>query len=62
MACRVHERRAGKPSGAARRCIWLLNLLVCHPEKVQSGMDLLVWGKGEELVALGKQVEAGSGR
>jgi DNA-binding transcriptional regulator YiaG len=40
------ERNA---SGAARRLIWLLNLLVRHPEKLTNGLDLIVWGKADEL-------------
>jgi len=37
------------PSGAARRLIWLLNLLVRNPEKLKSGMDLIFCGKGAEI-------------
>lgn len=39
------ERR---PSGAARRLIWLLALLAREPEKLTSAIDLVVWGKGQE--------------
>ena len=38
------------PSGAARRLIWLLDLLVRHPEKLKTGMDLIFWGKGDECL------------
>jgi hypothetical protein len=37
------------PSGAARRLIWLLVMLVCNRAKLQDAMDLLVWCKGESL-------------
>jgi len=37
------------PSGAARRLIWLLDLLVRQPDKLKSGLDLIVWGKGDDL-------------
>lgn len=36
------------PSGAARRLIWLLHLLVICPEKLRSGLDLIFW-KQESL-------------
>jgi DNA-binding XRE family transcriptional regulator len=37
------------PSGAARRLIWLLDLLARRPEKLKSGLDLIFWGKGAEI-------------
>lgn len=39
-----------KPSGAARRLIWLLNLLAHEPKKLKSGLDLIFWGKTEECL------------
>lgn len=45
------------PSGAARRLIWLMDLLLCHPEKLNNGLDLIVWGKREELIELNKTLE-----
>jgi DNA-binding transcriptional regulator YiaG len=39
-----------KPSGAARRLIWLLNLLANEPYKLKTAFDLIVWGKGKELM------------
>jgi DNA-binding transcriptional regulator YiaG len=39
-----------KPSGAARRLIWLLDLLAREPDKLKSAFDLIVWGRGEELL------------
>src|SRR5262249_26435190 len=50
------ERR---PSGAARRLIWLLDLLAREPEKLKNAMDLIVWGKGEELERISRGLEAG---
>jgi hypothetical protein len=38
------------PCGAARRLIWLLDLLARHPKKLQSGLDLIFWGRGEEVL------------
>jgi DNA-binding transcriptional regulator YiaG len=38
-----------KPSGAARRLIWLLNLLAHEPDKLKTAFDLIVWGKGPAL-------------
>lgn len=38
------------PSGAARRLIWLLDLLAREPDKLKTAFDLIVWGKGEELL------------
>ena len=43
------ERNA---SGAARRLIWLVDLLAFHPEKLKDGCDLLAWGKREELMKI----------
>lgn len=40
------------PTGAARRLIWLLHLLATQPEKLASGLDLIVWGRGDELAAI----------
>jgi len=39
------------PSGAARRLIWLLHLLVTDRNKLQNAMDLIFWGRGEEARA-----------
>ena len=38
------------PSGAARRLIWLMDLLAREPDKLKTAFDLIVWGKGEECV------------
>ena len=40
------ERR---PSGAARRLIWLLELLTNEPDNFKSAFDLIIWGRGQEL-------------
>lgn len=45
-----------KPSGAARRLIWLLNLLAHEPKKFKSGLDLILWGKSEECLAVSRQL------
>jgi len=37
------------PNGAARRLIWLLNEFAFNPKKLKSAMDLMFWGRGEEL-------------
>lgn len=34
-------------SGAVRRLIWLLGLLVTDWNKLQTAMDLVFWGKGQ---------------
>lgn len=48
------ERR---PSGAARRLIWMLDLLAREPEKLKSAMDLIVWGKRDELKGISRGLE-----
>lgn len=45
------------PSGAARRLIWLMHLLLTSPEKLNNGLDLIVWGKREEILAFNKLLE-----
>jgi DNA-binding XRE family transcriptional regulator len=45
-----------KPSGAARRLIWLLDLLTHEPDKLKNAMDLIVWGRGEECLAVSRQL------
>jgi hypothetical protein len=47
------------PCGAARRLIWLLDMLVRRPEKLQSGLDLIFWGKGDECRRVGSGTVAG---
>lgn len=37
------------PTGAAKRLIWLVNLLVRHPERLESGLDFLFWGQGDQI-------------
>ncbi len=41
------------PSGAARRLIWLLDVLAHEPDKLKSAVDFFVWGRGEELATFG---------
>ena len=38
------------PSGAARRLIWLLDLLAREPDKLKTAFDLILWGRGEECL------------
>jgi len=45
---RSWESGQRNPSGAARRLIWLLDLLAHEPHKLKSAMDLVFWGKGKE--------------
>src|ERR1035438_1678460 len=40
-------------SGAARRLIWLLDVLAHEPDKLKSAVDLFVWGRSEELLKYG---------
>jgi DNA-binding transcriptional regulator YiaG len=47
------------PSGAARRLIWLLHLLITAPQKLTSGLDLIVWGRGQELTRFWDLVSGG---
>lgn len=44
------------PSAAARRLIWLLDLLAREPEKIKSAMDLIFWGRGEQLSRFAAEV------
>jgi DNA-binding transcriptional regulator YiaG len=47
------ERR---PSGAARRLIWLLDLLAHEPDKLKTAMDLIFWGKREECATFSRKL------
>jgi DNA-binding transcriptional regulator YiaG len=44
------------PSGAARRLIWLMDLLAREPDTLKTAFDLFVWGKGDECMAVSKQL------
>jgi DNA-binding transcriptional regulator YiaG len=44
------------PSGAARRLIWLMDLLAHEPDKLKTAVDLIFWGKGEECVKFSRQI------
>jgi DNA-binding transcriptional regulator YiaG len=44
------------PNGAARRLIWLINELAFHPKQLKSAMDLIFWGRGEELRKFPRQL------
>lgn len=52
---RMWENGGRKPSGAATRLIWLLDLLAEHPEKLKDGLDVIFWGRREEIEAFGKE-------
>ena len=43
-----------EPSGAARRLIWLLNTLLANPERLNDGLDMLMWGKKREAQEFNK--------
>ena len=45
-----------KPSGAARRLIWLMDLLAREPDKLKTAFDLIVWGKRKECVKISRQL------
>jgi hypothetical protein len=53
-ALRRWETGERNPNGAARRLIWLVGLLVTDRAKLQNAMDLVFWGKGEELARFAK--------
>ena len=44
------------PTGAARRLIWFLDLYIREPNKLKSALDLIFWGKGDDCLAVSKQV------
>jgi hypothetical protein len=35
--------------------VWLLNLLAHEPDSLKDGLDLIMWGRGEELQAFSNQ-------
>jgi len=37
------------PNGAARRLIWLLTQLAFRPKALKTAVDVMFWGRGEEL-------------
>lgn len=50
------EDGSRKPSGAARRLIWLLDLLAREPDALKTAMDVIVWGRGKELQKIHEQL------
>jgi DNA-binding XRE family transcriptional regulator len=44
------------PSGAARRLIWLIDLYVRDPKQFKSALDLILWGKSKECMAVSRQL------
>lgn len=51
-----------KPSGAARRLVWLLNLLAHEPDGLKDAFDLIVWGKGDDCLGFSTEVQLPLGR
>jgi len=43
------EDGSRNPNGAARRLIWMLYQLAFHPQKLKSAVDVIMWGRGEEM-------------
>lgn len=50
------ETKERKPSGAAKRLIWLMETLTRHPERLKSGLDLPLWGQSDELLEYARKV------
>lgn len=50
------ETKERKPSGAAKRLIWLMETLTSHPERLKSGLDLPFWGQSDELLEFARKV------
>ena len=46
------------PSAAAKRLVWLLHVFLTDPGKLTSALDLIVWGKGDELVSFSEALNA----
>jgi DNA-binding transcriptional regulator YiaG len=47
-AVRAWETGARQPSGAARRLIWLLDLMVRQPGDIKGALELIFWGYGKD--------------
>jgi len=43
------EDGSRNPNGAARRLIWMLYQLAFHPQKLKSAVDVILWGRSEEM-------------
>jgi len=50
---RKWENGERNPSGAARRLIWLMSVLAFDRAKLQSGLDLIFWGRSDEVKGFG---------
>jgi DNA-binding transcriptional regulator YiaG len=44
------ENGERRPSSAARRLIWLLDILAREPDKLKSAVDLITWGRIGDLM------------
>lgn len=45
-----------QPTGAARRLVWLLHLLAHNPDGLKSAIDLIFWGRSEEMATYGAKL------
>jgi DNA-binding transcriptional regulator YiaG len=45
---RSWEAGRRRPSNAAKRLIWMLDMLVRSPKSLQDAVDFMLWGKAEE--------------
>jgi DNA-binding transcriptional regulator YiaG len=43
------EDGSRNPNGAARRLIWMLYQLAFHPTKLKSAVDVMFWGRPDEM-------------
>jgi DNA-binding XRE family transcriptional regulator len=50
------ESGARQPSGAARRLIWLVDMMVREPGKRKTAFDLFFWGRGDECIEFSRQM------
>jgi DNA-binding XRE family transcriptional regulator len=55
---RKWETGERNPNSAARRLIWLTNMLVCDRSKLESGLDLIFWGRGAEIRAFNQAFQS----
>jgi DNA-binding transcriptional regulator YiaG len=43
------EDGSRNPNGAARRLVWMLYQLAFHPTKLKSAVDVIMWGRTDEM-------------
>lgn len=46
-----------RPSSGARRLIWLMHALLTRPKTVQTGLDILMWGRRAEVEEFNRLLE-----